>query len=386
ILRTYEKKNQDETYNEQLVLHSPDTAIHIIEKQLKASHRLPNKSQQQFTKIRKNSILSELSKGGSNIPSTSILRSKDFSNSSLSSKSRITDFPSSSQLTETMSIKRKKSDELGSNELSTKRVKLNVNIQSVLEKVLDEQLKQRIAIDNLQKSNEELKQEISENHKLLQNTSMTKACHQLFQVNKNPSDTEVEQAFRSQIQADLSQMNGTICGRRYIQFILNLFSYKLNQFASPKEVIQWKRSERVKRARSNIWKKIDDKDPNSSCTIEAILQRAFTKEELQNKNNIKFGITVALMLLDLTYDQVEILSSKVQERMDQWDSNPIIQSWLENNTIDDNNEPSLHFDSEFAYFNDQESDSDNDVENEVYNNEDKKANKIIDAENTDSEN
>lgn len=29
---------------------------------------------------------------------------------------------------------------------------------------------------------------------------MTKACQQLFQLNKNPSDEEIEQAFRSQIQ------------------------------------------------------------------------------------------------------------------------------------------------------------------------------------------
>ena len=34
---------------------------------------------------------------------------------------------------------------------------------------------------------------------------MTKACHQLFQTNKNPSDAEVEQAFKLQIQADFPQ-------------------------------------------------------------------------------------------------------------------------------------------------------------------------------------
>lgn len=30
---------------------------------------------------------------------------------------------------------------------------------------------------------------------------MTKACHQLFQVNKIPLDADLEQAFKSQIQA-----------------------------------------------------------------------------------------------------------------------------------------------------------------------------------------
>lgn len=34
---------------------------------------------------------------------------------------------------------------------------------------------------------------------------MTKACQQLFQVNKNPSDTEIEQAFRLQVQNDYPQ-------------------------------------------------------------------------------------------------------------------------------------------------------------------------------------
>lgn len=34
---------------------------------------------------------------------------------------------------------------------------------------------------------------------------MTTACHKLFQVNKNPSDTEVEQAFKLQVQADFPQ-------------------------------------------------------------------------------------------------------------------------------------------------------------------------------------
>jgi hypothetical protein len=38
-------------------------------------------------------------------------------------------------------------------------------------------------------------------------------------------------------------------------------------------------------------------------TTEAILQ-VFTKEELQNKDNIKFGVTVAWMFLDPTYDQM----------------------------------------------------------------------------------
>lgn len=73
---------------------------------------------------------------------------------------------------------------------------------------------------------------------------------------------------------------------------------------------------------------MDDNDQKSPYIIEVILQRAFSREELQTENDIKFGVIVALMFLDPTYDQVEILSSKVQERMNQWDSNPIVQKWV----------------------------------------------------------
>ena len=31
---------------------------------------------------------------------------------------------------------------------------------------------------------------------------MTDACHKLFQINKNPSDEEIEQAFKLQVQTD----------------------------------------------------------------------------------------------------------------------------------------------------------------------------------------
>ena len=71
-----------------------------------------------------------------------------------------------------------------------------------------------------------------------------------------------------------------------------------------------------------------DDNPDSPYTIESILQKVFTEEELQNKDNIKFGVTVAQMFLDPTYDQIEISSSKVHERINQWDSNPIIQDWV----------------------------------------------------------
>ncbi|CAB4415074.1 unnamed protein product [Rhizophagus irregularis] len=55
-------------------------------------------------------------------------------------------------------------------------------------------------------------------------------------------------------------------------------------------------------------------------------------------DNVKFGITVILMLLDPTYDQPEVSSSKVQEHMGKWDSDAIIQRWLKGKTpLEDNN-------------------------------------------------
>ncbi|CAB4475335.1 unnamed protein product [Rhizophagus irregularis] len=138
------------------------------------------------------------------------------------------------------------------------------------------------------------------------NVPMTKACHRLFQVNKTPLDTDLEQAFKSQIQAH--------------------YPNKIRELDDSK-VRNWKKSEKVIKARHDLWHKMDD-DPDSPYTIESILQKVFTEEELKNKDNIKFGITVAWMFLDPTYDQIEISSSKVQERMNQWDSNPIIQDWV----------------------------------------------------------
>uniref|UniRef100_U9SUB8 Uncharacterized protein n=1 Tax=Rhizophagus irregularis (strain DAOM 181602 / DAOM 197198 / MUCL 43194) TaxID=747089 RepID=U9SUB8_RHIID len=79
-------------------------------------------------------------------------------------------------------------------------------------------------------------------------------------------------------------------------------------------------------------------------TIVLYLRKVFMKEELQNENNIKFGITVAWMLLDPSYDQVEISSSKVQERMDKWDTDSIIQKWL--NKKNNNNEINSEYNSE----------------------------------------
>ncbi|CAG8727400.1 uncharacterized protein OCT59_009326 [Rhizophagus irregularis] len=89
-----------------------------------------------------------------------------------------------------------------------------------------------------------------------------------------------------------------------------------------------------------------DDNPDSPYTIESILQKVFTEEELKNKDNIKFGITVAWMFLDPTYDQIEISSSKVQERMNQWDSNPIIQDWLKGKELFEDDQDDQNNDSE----------------------------------------
>ncbi|POG61777.1 hypothetical protein GLOIN_2v1786141 [Rhizophagus irregularis DAOM 181602=DAOM 197198] len=355
--------------NEQLELHNPiefnTGSTHVSSAKPSAriteSRSVSDKSQHQSTRF----VLSESVKGISN----SLLPSS----TSEAIKSGIS------------SIKRKKPEESGQNNLLTKHFKLNSSIQSTLEKVLEEQLAQRITIDNLQKRPTMMTQQTKQYLKrrdtkhMWWDAPMTTACHKLFQVNKNPSDTEVEQAFKLQVQADFPQKMQELVNsnewnnlwkamhsimleyfRNHRSFyvrkikdaiynIFNLFSYKLDQFASPTEIVQWKKSERIIKARHDLWKKIDDSDQKSPCIIEVILQRAFNKEELQNENNVKF----------------------VQERMNQWDSNPIVQKWLEgkepseNNTINcaDNDERDIEF------FNDQEIDL-NDVENENYNNED----------------
>ncbi|PKB92259.1 hypothetical protein RhiirA5_445356 [Rhizophagus irregularis] len=64
------------------------------------------------------------------------------------------------------SIKQKKFDEF--NDLLTKYIKSNANTQSILEKILEEQLRQRTTIEVIEKSNTKLKCEIFENRKLIQ--------------------------------------------------------------------------------------------------------------------------------------------------------------------------------------------------------------------------
>ncbi|CAG8609864.1 10607_t:CDS:2, partial [Funneliformis caledonium] len=169
-----------------------------------------------------------------------------------------------------------------------------------------------------------------------------------------------------------------------IYIFLNLFSQKLKKSASPEKVRHWKESEKVKQARNNLLNRMDKDNSNSPHIIEAILQKTFNKEELQNSNNIIFGVTVILMFLDPTYDQAEISSSKVYERMNKWESDPIVQKWLEyeENTKDNmmkRNGITENYNNELFYeeFIDQE---DNVEDNISVNSEDRKEN----TENTDT--
>ncbi|CAB4385770.1 unnamed protein product [Rhizophagus irregularis] len=214
---------------------------------------------------------------------------------------------------------------------------------------------------------------------------MTKACHQLFQENKNPSDSEIEEAFKSQIQKDCPKKMQELINSNgwenlwnaaysiileyfrnhraaYIRKIkdatymfLNLFSCKLNKFATSEEVRCWKESEKVKQARGNLL--------NYTCS----------------RNLHEAG-------------QAEISSSKVQERMNKWESNAIIQKWLkcEENLFEDNvmNYDNTEKNDDMQFNNVLMEESD--IENEsisIYN-EDKRINDLnrtINMENTDSE-
>ncbi|CAG8757935.1 10460_t:CDS:2, partial [Funneliformis caledonium] len=208
-------------------------------------------------------------------------------------------------------IKRKKTEDL-----PIKYSKLNLNIQSTLNKLVEEQLEQRTVINTLQK---EIKCEILENQEkskqhlkrkdiknMWLDAPMTKAYHKLFQENKNPSDSEIEQAFKLQIHNDYLQKMQELINSNGWDDLWNAAYSVLKKSASPEEVRHWKEITQIH---------------------QAILQKTFNKEELQNSNNIIFRVTVILMFLDPTYDQAEISSSKVYERMNKWESDPIVQKW-----------------------------------------------------------
>ena len=66
---------------------------------------------------------------------------------------------------------------------------------------------------------------------------MIETCHDLFQINKNPSDTEIEKEFKAKIKNNYSQkmqelsnsMDGMNYGKQYISlYILFLFSLLFN--------------------------------------------------------------------------------------------------------------------------------------------------------------
>ncbi|CAB4478938.1 unnamed protein product [Rhizophagus irregularis] len=132
------------------------------------------------------------------------------------------------------------------------------------------------------------------------------------------------------------------------------------------ELGRWKELETVKNARLNLWNRTDN-DPDSPYFIEFILQRSFSKEELQIMDNVKFGITVILMLLDPIYDQPEVSSSKVQEHMGKWDSDAVIQKWLKGKTpLEDDN--IMDSDMISRNYNDNNSEEQNTTESDLKNN------------------
>jgi len=53
--------------------------------------------------------------------------------------------------------------------------------------------------------------------------------------------------------------------------------------------------------------------------------KTFTKEELEYKDNVIFGVTLISIYLDSSYNQVEISASKAEERMKQRNLDPFIQ-------------------------------------------------------------
>ncbi|CAI2185826.1 17312_t:CDS:2 [Funneliformis geosporum] len=126
--KKYGKENQDMICDEQSLVYDLielDTAIHAISAKIR--------------KVKKNILEKNISKVSKALVSSSVGKPDAV----------ITDFSS---------ISSKHTD-----------IKINSNTQSILEKIIEEQLKQRTIINTSQESNDELKYEIFENRKLLQN-------------------------------------------------------------------------------------------------------------------------------------------------------------------------------------------------------------------------
>ncbi|CAG8696139.1 13475_t:CDS:2 [Funneliformis caledonium] len=207
--KKYGKENQDMMYDEQSLVHdliNLNTAVHVSPARLstKIAEKTPE-SQQQSAKSKKK------------IPEKSVSK---ILKASISFSTAIYN----------EGIKRKKLKVFDDSQI--KHIKINSNAKFILEKIVEEQLKQCIIINTLQESNYELKYEIFENRKLLQNilTILTSGSlitiNKLMQqeeklkqrlkrkdtkymwwdvINKNPSDSDIEQAFKLQVQMDCSQ-------------------------------------------------------------------------------------------------------------------------------------------------------------------------------------
>ncbi|CAI2187741.1 7860_t:CDS:2, partial [Funneliformis geosporum] len=127
------------------------------------SRQLSNKSQQKSARSKKNILEKNISKVSKASISFSVGKPDAV----------ITDF--SSILSKHTAIynegiKHKKLKALEAfDDSQTKHIKINSNTQSILEKIVEKQLKQCTTINTLQESNDELKHEIFENCKLLQN-------------------------------------------------------------------------------------------------------------------------------------------------------------------------------------------------------------------------
>ncbi|CAB4429252.1 unnamed protein product [Rhizophagus irregularis] len=395
----HEKENEN-TINDEQLDNSTEFDATPVQRSSRVAEKQSTKSSQTFPKIVK--------------PKNKSISIEDIL---ASSKSTNVSSESISNVAITEAVTRRKTSEKFIDP-PIKHSKFNTNIHSVLNKLLEEQLEQRTTINAIKENYGEIKREVLENRMILQNiltilttgpltmtsdqmqgdkpkqrlkrkdtkfmwwdAPMTKACHQLFQENKNPSDSKIEEAFKSQIQKD--------CPKK-MQELINSNGCENLWNAAYSIMLEGIRESET--SKGNLLNRVDSKDLQSPRIIEAILQRTFNNEELQNENNIIFGITVTIMFLDPTYDQAEISSSKVQERMNKWESNAIIQKWLkcEENLFEDNvmNHDNTEKNDDMQFDNVLMEESD--IENEsisIYN-EDKRINNLngtINMENTDSE-
>ena len=103
----------------------------------------------------------------------------------------------------------------------------------------------------------------------------------------------------------------------------NLFDdYQLNKHSSIEQCITWKARPEVEAARQQLFASIDPENSDPITHIENIVLDIFSREELEIKSNVTFGMVVITMMLDPNYQRGDIDSAELTNRMKNWSGAP----------------------------------------------------------------